>query len=132
MILIRDPLRYNMKTVLIVEDDADMRKLIIEFIKNKYHVLEASNGQEALDKIIRHHVDITITDLMMPVLDGIEFIKKLQNVNQKPIICITGAPDAYLEKAEGVYIDRVVLKPFDPNKLIEQIEELLQLNDPMC
>ena len=115
-----------MKTVLIIDDEEDMRGILSSVLEDKYNVIEADNGLSGLAMLDEHEVDLTVTDLMMPGMDGIEFIKEIQTKGHKPIICLTGAADDYLEKIVGVYIDKLLLKPFDPKFLLECVDEILE------
>ena len=64
-----------MLTILIVEDDAAVRLLTKTRLSSKYHILEAENGAKGLDVLDHHHVDLIIADIMMPKMDGYEFVR---------------------------------------------------------
>ena len=114
-----------MKTVLIIDDDAEMLSLLEAILSDKYRVLKAENGAKGIEIFDQEKVDVTITDLMMPVMDGEEFIKNLNQKGLRPIICITGASNSFLKKIVNIYIDKIVLKPFEPKDILKSVEEVL-------
>ena len=68
-----------MFNILIVEDDKNLRKLIVTCLKkNNYNTFEALNGEEALDVLDKQYIDLIISDVMMPEMDGFELIKELR------------------------------------------------------
>ncbi len=62
----------------VVEDNADMRAYIASLLSKDYRMLEASNGEEALQVVQKHHVDLIVSDLMMPVMDGMELSRRIK------------------------------------------------------
>ena len=80
-----------MLKILIAEDDRELRRLFAHvLIKNGYSVKEVSNGQEALDAIDTEYFDMIISDIMMPVMDGYEFVRLLREAqNTTPVMMIT-------------------------------------------
>ena len=76
--------------VLVVEDDKNLRKLIVTCLeKASYTVFETRNGEEALDLMDKEYVDLIVTDIMMPEMDGYELIKSLREANYNtPILKI--------------------------------------------
>ena len=65
-------------SILVVEDNADMRGYIRSILREQYHVLEAANGEEALHILNSNPIDFIISDLMMPVMDGIELSRRVK------------------------------------------------------
>jgi CheY-like chemotaxis protein len=115
--------------ILIVEDHPDTQqglKQLLRFVG--YHVLTANNGQQGLMKASAQLPDLIITDVMMPVMDGIEMIKQLRSstaFRKTPIIVVS----AYITKAaEAVQVgaNDVMPKPIDPDLLINRIEALMR------
>ena len=81
--------------VMVVEDNDDFRSFIAECLKERYRIVEANNGENALDLLHNNNVDIILSDVMMPVMDGLELcnnIKSNINFSHIPIILLS-APD---------------------------------------
>ena len=80
-----------MFNILVVEDDKNLRKLITTcLMKNHYNTYEAINGEEALEVLDRNYIDLIVSDVMMPQMDGFELIKELRECDYKvPILIIT-------------------------------------------
>jgi len=113
--------------VLVVDDSAVMRKIVIKALNEGGHtdIVEAGNGQEALDK--SSDVDIVFTDWNMPVMDGLTFVKEFRKSSQKPIVMVTteGGQKEVLEAMKSGVNDYIV-KPFKPNVLLTKIESLIK------
>jgi two-component system chemotaxis sensor kinase CheA len=79
------------KCILVVDDSKLNREILVEFLKTKdFHILEAADGKEALEKIKSNNPDLILLDLIMPVMDGFETMENLKKENNKtPIIVIT-------------------------------------------
>ena len=80
-----------MFNILVVEDDKNLKKLMITYLKkNSYNTFEANNGMEALDIIDKNYIDLIISDIMMPQMDGYELLKSLRESKYEiPILLIT-------------------------------------------
>lgn len=120
------------QTILIVEDNQDMRIYIRSILQKQYNVLEAENGQEALEILNRQQytVSFIISDLMMPVMDGMEFsrqVKKDIRMSHIPILILT-AKSSYEKRLESykVGVDEYLIKPFDEELLLVRIANILQ------
>ena len=115
--------------VLIVEDDRDLRQLFSRVLtKNGYSVLGASNGEEALDEMENSFFDIIISDVMMPVMDGYEFVRTLrESGNNTPVLMIT-AKDAFDDMQAGFYSgsDDYMIKPVNVNEMVLRVGALLR------
>ncbi len=115
--------------ILVVEDDKNLRKLIVTTLKrNDYETYEATNGIEALDVIEKEYIDLVISDIMMPEMDGIELTKDLRGSNYKvPILLIT-AKSTINDKREGFLsgADDYMVKPIDIEELILRVKVLLK------
>jgi CheY-like chemotaxis protein len=114
--------------ILIVEDHPDTQQGLHQLLQlYGYHVLTADNGQQGLMKASTHLPDLIITDVMMPVMDGIEMVRQLRSsmaFRHTPIIVVS----AYITKAaEAVQVgaNDVLPKPIDPDLLVQRIEALL-------
>lgn len=116
-------------TILVVEDNADMRGYIRSILRDYYNVLEATNGAEALDILNNQSVDFIISDLMMPVMDGIELsrrVKETFTISHIPFLMLTAktSPETRLESYR-TGVDEYLLKPFDETLLLTRIENIL-------
>ncbi len=122
--------KRNLPTVLIVEDNADMRHFIKERLLSFYRINEAFDGEEGLQMATTNMPDLVISDLMMPVMDGIEFCKALKaniHTSHIPVIMLT-AKAGMKNKIEGLEIgaDDYLTKPFDVNELLVRIKNLIE------
>ena len=117
-------------TMLVVEDNADMRGYIRSILRERYNVLEAANGEEALHVLATKTVDFIISDLMMPVMDGIELSRRVKEtfaISHIPFLMLTAktSPEARLESYR-MGVDEYLLKPFDETLLLTRIENILE------
>ena len=118
-----------MLKIMVVEDENHIRKLISTYlIKNGYQVIEATNGKTAFDLFQNEHIDLVITDVMMPVMDGHLLTSKIRNFNTEiPILMLT-ALESYKDKEKGFSggVDDYIVKPFDMNEILLRIKALLR------
>ncbi|MDQ0720852.1 two-component system OmpR family response regulator [Paenibacillus sp. W4I10] len=117
-----------MNTILVVDDDSHIRKLIRIYLeKNQFSVLEAPDGQEALDLLSHTKVDLAIVDVMMPRIDGIELTEDIRNFLDIPILMVTAKGESK-DKVRGFNAgsDDYLVKPFDPVELILRVKSLLK------
>jgi len=115
-------------TILLVDDEKEIIKLMDIYLKNEgYNLLKASDGQEALDILERHQVDLIVLDVMMPRMDGIEACMKIRENRNMPIIMLS-AKGQDMDKIAGLSIgaDDYVTKPFNPLELIARIKSQLR------
>lgn len=118
-------------TILLVEDNEDLLQMTSKILNKWYHVKKASNGQQALDIIESEMVDIIVSDVMMPIINGFELCKRIKqdiNTSHIPFILLT-AKITIDAKQEGLLsgADAYVEKPFSILQLRMQIENLLHL-----
>ena len=116
--------------VLVVEDNADLRGYIREFLEAEYAVLEAENGEEGYDQAIETVPDIVISDLMMPKRDGMDLCRALKQdvrTSHVPVILLTARAGTE-SKIEGLETgaDDYVTKPFDSKELIARVRNLIE------
>jgi len=113
------------KKILVVDDDPINRKLIIKIISKKgFEAIEAGNGVEALGALKENNVDMILLDIVMPVMDGIEFLKEIKSMPEYinlPIIILT-TDDSKKTEALALGADDVIIKPISPVTLLEKIE----------
>ncbi|PLX72172.1 MAG: response regulator [Desulfuromonas sp.] len=119
------------KKILIAEDSQTMRSLIVSTISalGEYELVEAANGFEALRILPREKVDMVITDINMPDINGLElisFIKNNPNYKDTPLIIIsTEGSEKDREKGLSLGADAYLVKPFKPEELQSLIREYL-------
>jgi CheY-like chemotaxis protein len=119
-----------MKKVLIAEDNGVNRELLRELLEIRgYAVMEACNGEEALDQIAKVQPDILLLDLSMPVLDGfgtIERIRKNRSFRSLPVLAVTAyAMQGDREKILASGFDGYLSKPINPAALQQELERVL-------
>ena len=117
-------------TILIVEDNPDMRRYLVSLLSSEYRLWEASNGKEALQMIHEHPVDLVISDLMMPGMDGMELSRRIkQNLSTShiPLLMITALQSDEQEKQSlETGVDEFLCKPFDEELLLLRIRNILE------
>lgn len=127
-----DPVISNHKLpqVLIVEDNPDMLHLLETVLNKKYSIITARNGKEGLTVAQDHTIDLIISDVMMPEMDGLEFCEKIKNkliTSHIPVVLLT-AKVLDENKISGYEkgADEYISKPFNPELLLIRVENLLQ------
>ena len=115
--------------ILVVEDDAELRGLFRRVLeKNGYEALEAADGQAALDVLDRQYIDLIISDIMMPVMDGYELVRSLREAGIGiPVLMIT-AKDAFDDMRRGFLSgsDDYMVKPVNVNEMVLRVGALLR------
>jgi len=110
-------------TILIADDEKEIRELLRLYLENEhYQVLEAEDGQQALDLLRRQKIDLCILDIMMPKIDGYRVLKEMRKDSNIPVI-ILSAKDADSEKILGLNLgaDDYIAKPFNPLEAVARI-----------
>lgn len=120
-------------TILIVEDEIRIRFLLRDYLKKDgFSVLEASDGEEALNIYSQTNVDLLILDVMMPKIDGFNVCKAIRKVSNVPIIILTAKSEEE-DKLFGYELgaDDYITKPFSPKVLVAKVKALLKrVNTP--
>lgn len=116
--------------LLVVEDNVELLMLISQLLSTKYHVRTATNGKEALDIIHREELDIIISDVMMPVMDGLELTRQIKadpNFQHLPIILLT-AKTQEEDRMQALITgaDSYVTKPFKIGNLEMRINNIVE------
>ena len=116
--------------ILIVEDEEVVRENLSELLSEKnYCVFLAGNGKEALDILSREKIDLIITDLLMPIMDGMEFIrtiKKDDRTKMIPVIVLSAKPESsILQLCVQNLIVEYISKPFDASFLYSAVDRNL-------
>jgi two-component system cell cycle response regulator len=117
-------------TVLIVDDNEEIIDFIFDDLEETYQVLKAYNGKQALDILAKEAVQLVISDVMMPIIDGFELCKEIKsnfNYSHIPIILLT-AKNTLQSKIQGLELgaDAYIEKPFSPEHLQVQIANLIR------
>lgn len=119
----------KMNKILIIEDDLNHLELYKSFLlQSQFKVVTAQDGKEALEILDKQAVDLIITDVMMPEMDGYEFSGLLREAgDETPILMIT-AKDTFEDKKKGfrIGIDDYMVKPIDVNEMVLRVEALLR------
>lgn len=116
------------ETVLIAEDDQDIVELLSLYLTGSgYDVVTAGNGEDALEQLQQHPADIALVDIMMPRMNGYDFIKALRATDNIPVIIISARTQA-ADKIVGLDAgaDGFIAKPFNPLEVTAQIRALLR------
>jgi two-component system chemotaxis response regulator CheY len=119
-----------MANILAVDDSSSMRQMVSFTLKGAGHnVVEAADGQEALTKAKGQQFDLIVTDVNMPVMDGITFIRHLRaepNYKFTPMLMLT-TESAADKKSEGKAAGATgwIVKPFNPDQLLNTINKVL-------
>ncbi len=119
-----------MATILAVDDSASMRQMVTFTLKGAGHdVVEAENGKEALDKAKGQQFDLVISDVNMPVMDGITLIKELRTLSEykfTPLLMLT-TESGDDKKSQGKTAGATgwIVKPFNPDQLLATIKKVL-------
>ncbi|HEY4490468.1 MAG TPA: response regulator, partial [Acidobacteriota bacterium] len=121
-------LPQNPENVLIVEDNPDIRELLKDCLKDYYHVTEATDGKDALEKASQTIPDMIISDILMPGMDGFDLCRTLKTdkaLHHIPVILLT-AKSSDLMRIQGIEAgaDAYIAKPFSPEQLIEKLKSL--------
>jgi two-component system chemotaxis response regulator CheY len=120
-----------MHSILAVDDSASMRQMVAFTLKGAgYNVIEAADGQEALEKARGHQIDLVLTDQNMPRMDGITLVRSLRAMPpfaRTPMLILTTESSEEM-KARGRAAGATgwLVKPFDPGKLLEVIGKVIR------
>ena len=120
------------KKILIAEDYADARSLMKYLIESYgYQVLEAANGQEAVEKVKLDKPDLVLMDISMPVVDGLtatKTIRGIDNMSKLPIIAVTAYGHSFYKQAMEAGGDDLINKPLDFSMLEPLLNQYLEHN----
>ena len=118
-----------MVNILLVDDNEKIRKLMEIYLKQEgYHVLQAENGEKALEVLAEVNADLVILDIMMPKMDGYDLTKELRDAQfNMPILMVT-AKDTFADKKTGFGLgaDDYMTKPVDMEELVLRVKALLR------
>ena len=122
-------IRKNASKILVVEDNEELLALMLQVLSKNYHVFTAKNGKQAMNIIMKEELDLVVSDVMMPIMDGIELTKQLKSDKsfwQLPVILLT-AKNKEEDKTEAYAVgaDAYITKPFKFEELEVRINALL-------
>jgi DNA-binding response OmpR family regulator len=121
--------KVKMKKILIVEDDPDIRIMMKFILRDDYELVLCEDGRCGIDKALEEKPDLILLDIYMPGISGLEVCKSVRDnpeISTIPIIILTaGALKEEASEAYAIGADDYIFKPFEPEDLIERIENLL-------
>jgi CheY-like chemotaxis protein len=116
-----------MATILIVDDERPLRDLLVAvFAGSGYRVIEASDGRRALELAAAEHPDAVISDVMMPLMSGLELCRRLKADEGTRGVRVVLMSAVDQQRAEGAGADAFVAKPFDIDELERLVDGLLR------
>lgn len=121
-----------MARILVIDDDPWVVKIFQQILEGEGHeIMTAGNGQEGLDLFRQNQADLIITDMVMPVKDGLKMIMELEKeFPNVPIIAISGGgviePERYLTLAESIGTKKTLTKPVTKAELLNAVSEVLR------
>ena len=122
--------KNDLPKVLIIDDNKEVVEFLYSALGEKYHCLKAFNGKEGLDVLKNQSVNLIVVDQMMPIMNGLEFVRNLKHTAQTvnvPVIMLTAKDDFDTElQSIKAGVDVFIPKPFDFNKLMLQIARLIK------
>lgn len=119
-----------MATILVVDDSASLRQVVAISLQGKgYDVIQAGNGKEALDKLNGTKINLVISDVNMPIMDGLTFVsemKKLPRYKFTPVIMLTTEAGSDMkDRGRAVGVKAWVVKPFKPEQMLMAVAKLI-------
>ncbi len=120
--------KENLKTILWVDDEIDLLSAHVIFLKDKgYNVLQASNGDDAIEIVSKRGVDLVLLDEMMPGRDGLSTLEGIKDIDpQLPVIMVTKSEEEHLmDEAIGKKIDDYLTKPVNLSQILSAIKRIL-------
>ncbi len=124
--------RHNTATILVVDDNADMVQYLARILEKNYHVVSASNGKEALEVLEYVQPDLVVSDIMMPVMDGVQLLKEIKSTPGKsniPVMLLS-ARAGEESRIEGYDLgaDDYLVKPFSAKELTARVNAQIKIS----
>lgn len=117
-----------MKQIIVCDDDKDIAESIAIFLESEgYKIFQCYNGKEAIECADKNHIDLVIMDIMMPVMDGIETVKKMRETSDIPVLFLSAKSEDE-DKILGLTIggDDYMTKPYNPLELVARVRSILK------
>lgn len=115
-------------TVLIVDDEEPIRAFLVSFLREAgFHTIEAINGAQALTMVATERPDLILSDIMMPVLNGVEFCRQMKSLPATRLVPVILMSSAGYASANGSGADAFIAKPFDS---LDDVENLIRRWSP--
>jgi len=116
------------KTILVIDDAADVRKILRFHLEKKYTVLEAADGKKGLEMIYEKHPDLVILDINMPKMGGIEVYTKISSGKGKPLlpVIILTVREELGKLFKDLDVDGFITKPFEVEQVLNEIETVME------
>ncbi len=119
------------RKILVADDKWENRSVLINLLKPLgFDILEATHGQECLDLLYSHHPDLILTDLVMPVMDGFETVRKIRQSDgfkELPVIAVSASVFDLDSQSHAAGFDTFLMKPIDAEVLLEKLQKYLEL-----
>ncbi|WP_147678043.1 hybrid sensor histidine kinase/response regulator transcription factor [Algibacter pacificus] len=126
------PKLHIKQKILVIEDNTELRDYVVQYLSTYYKVLEAKNGQEGLEICNKEKPVLCVVDVMMPVMDGFEFVEALKSdddISHIAVILLTAlAENENRIKGYAIGVDGYLTKPFDPALLKTRIDNIIKLH----
>lgn len=123
-----------MTVILIAEDDAHLRRAYRYLLQDLgYEPIAAENGRQALEAVLAHRPALVLTDIAMPVMDGIELARALrerEDTATLPLVAVTGVEDAKYAGLSSQLFDRILRKPLIIEELMAVVSTMLKARTP--
>lgn len=117
-----------MKRILVVEDEDDIASVLVDYLQHAgYQADRASNGEEALARMLQSPPDLTLLDIMLPRLDGIEVLRRARQRTASPVIMLTARIEE-VDRLLGLELgaDDYICKPFSPREVVARVRAVLR------
>jgi two-component system alkaline phosphatase synthesis response regulator PhoP len=117
--------------ILVIEDEASIREFEVTYLRDAgYEIVEAADGQAAVDLFESHKPDLAIVDINLPKMNGLDVCKVIRATSTMPILIVT-ARDSDEDEVTGLAVgaDDYIKKPFNPNVLVARVQALLRRHD---
>ena len=117
--------------ILLIDDNVEVRKFLVDYLSDAYKVYEADNGKEGLQVCRKIKPDLCVVDVMMPIMDGFKFVEELkadENISNTAIVMLTALSENENKiKGYSIGVDGYLVKPFDTSLLKTRIENILKI-----
>ena len=123
-------LTTKMRSKILIADDSEfVRKVLKDFLVEKgfFNFLEAKNGKEALKIYKKEKPDLILLDIIMPILSGLDFLKKIKKEDVKKVIVVSVVKDKIRrKKAKEIGVKHYISKPFRKESLLKEVNKILK------